>query len=419
MLIFACIMILKYWWKKYRWLSAILVVFILFLLFFLVKRIIRFVNDRNIQTEEWINIQEFSTTLKMEKLWKLNSYPEVVILSDIDGEIMSLNVSTWDLVDEYQILMQIKNADWIDSDYNVWEVIENIYNDYDDVEKEYKEFQLEFWDRIKELEIQLYNNQNTLIHAMEFNDKETRKILEKEIEKISEEYNDLKSQQEYLKSRLNSLESEAQFALNENDRYYYESEKQTPRAPFNWVIGWVYVNEWEVVRNGDELISVINNNFTPEISLSLDFDEYLLTKDLTWVDIVIENENWWDLEYEWEIYTRSPILNDEWKYTMTVKIIDENVPDLILNDENSVIKVVFRVNSESEWIPSRCFKRIWKNNWVLVLRDWLDVSDEKVNIKSKWEDWINVDIFSLYSLEKDEQKDGIDWYIIEVLCGIE
>ena len=419
MLIFACIMILKYWWKKYRWLSAILVVFILFLLFFLVKRIIRFVNDRNIQTEEWINIQEFSTTLKMEKLWKLNSYPEVVLLSEIDGEIMSLNVSTWDLVDEYQILMQIKNADWINWDYNVWEVIENIYDDYDDVEKEYKEFQLEFWDRIKELETQLYNDQNTLIHAMEFNDKETRKIIEKEIEKISEEYNDLKSQQEYLKSRLNSLESEAQFALNENDRYYYESEKQTPRAPFNGVIGWVYVNEWEVVRNGDELISVINNNFTPEISLSLDFDEYLLTKDLTWVDIVIENENWWDLEYEWEIYTRSPILNDEWKYTMTVKIIDENVPDLILNDENSVIKVVFRVNSESQWIPSRCFKRVWKNNWVLVLRDWLDVGDEKVNIKSKWENWINVDIFNLYSLEKDEQKDGIDWYIIEVLCEIE
>ena len=419
MLIFACIMILKYWWKKYRWLSAILVVFILFLLFFLVKRIIRFINDRNIQTEEWINIQEFSTTLRMEKLWKLNSYPEVVLLSEIDGEIMSLNVSTWDLVDEYQILMQIKNADWIDWDYNVWEVIENIYDDYDDVEKEYKEFQLEFWDRIKELETQLYNNQNTLIHAMEFNDKETRKILEKEIEKISEEYNDLKSQQEYLKSRLNSLESEAQFALNENDRYYYESEKQTPRAPFNGVIWWVYVNEWEVVRNWDELISVINNNFTPEISLSLDFDEYLLTKDLTWVDIIIENENWWDLEYEWEIYTRSPILNDEWKYTITVKIIDENVPDLILNDENSVIKIVFRVNSESEWIPSRCFKRVWKNNWVLVLRDWLDVSDEKVNIKSKWENWINIDIFSLYSLEKDKQKDGIDLYTIEVLCNIE
>ena len=53
------------------------------------------------------------------------------------------------------------------------------------------------------------------------------------------------------------------------------------------------------------------------------------------------------------------------------------------------------------------------------MRDWLDVSDENVNIKSKWENWINVDIFSLYSLEKDKQKDWIDWYIIEVLCEIE
>lgn len=419
MLIFACIMILKYWWKKYRWLSAILVVFILFLLFFLVKRIIRFVNYRNIETEEWINIQEFWTTLKMEKIWMLNSYPEVVILSDIDGEIMSLNVSTWDLVDEYQILMQIKNANWIDLNYNVWDIIDNIYEDYDDVEEEYKQFQLEFWDKIKELEIQLYDDQNALIHAMEFGDKESRKILENEIEKISEEYNDLKSQQEYLKSRLNSLESEAQYTLNENDRYYYESEKQTPRAPFNWVIWWVYINEWEVVRNWDRLISVINNNFTPEISVGLDFDEYLLTKDLTWVNIIIKNENWWDFEYEWEIYTRSPILNDEWKYTITVKIIDENVLDLILNDENTIITVVFLVDSKLQWIPSRCFKRIWKNNWVLVLRDWLDVSEQKVEIKSKWENWINVENFDLYSLEKDEEKDGIDWYIVEVLCEIE
>ena len=419
MLILACIMILKYWWKKYRWLSAILVVFILFLLFFLVKRIIRFVNDRNIQTEEWINIQEFSTTLKMEKLWKLNSYPEVTILSEIDGEIMSLNVSIWDIVEEYQILMNIRSADWDISDYDVWKVLEGIYSDYNNVNEEYKEFQLEYWDKIKQLETQLYNDQNSLVQAMEFKDTETQKILKKEIEKISEEYNNLKLEQEYLKTKLDSLDSEVKQALNESDKNFYESEKQTPRAPFNWVIWWIYINEWESVRNWDELITMINNNFTPEISVSLDFDEYLLTKDLTWVDIVIENENWWDLKYEWEIYTRSPILNDEWKYTMTVKIIDENVLDLILNDENSVIKVVFRVNSESEWIPSRCFKRVWKNNWVLVLRDWLDVSDEKVNIKSKWEDWINVDIFSLYSLENDKEKDWIDLYTVEVLCDIE
>ena len=315
--------------------------------------------------------------------------------------------------------MNIRSADWDISDYDVWKVLEGIYSDYNNVNEEYKEFQLEYWDKIKQIETQLYNDQNSLVQAMEFKDTETQKILKKEIEKISEEYNNLKLEQEYLKTKLDSLDSEVKQALNESDKNFYESEKQTPRAPFNWVIWWIYINEWESVRNWDELITMINNNFTPEISVSLDFDEYLLTKDLTWVDIVIENENWWDLKYEWEIYTRSPILNDEWKYTMTVKIIDENVLDLILNDENSVIKVVFRVNSESEWIPSRCFKRVWKNNWVLVLRDWLDVSDEKVNIKSKWEDWINVDIFSLYSLENDKEKDWIDLYTVEVLCDIE
>ena len=81
--------------------------------------------------------------------------------------------------------------------------------------------------------------------------------------------------------------------------------------------------------------------------------------------------------------------------------------------------MVFLVDSKLQWIPSRCFKRIWKNNWVLVLRDWLDVSEQKVEIKSKWENWINVENFDLYSLEKDEEKDGIDWYTVEVLCEIE
>ena len=314
MLILTCIVILKYWWKKYRWLSAILVVLILLLLIFLVKKIYNYFWDRNkvSETEEWINMQEFSTTLEMKKIWKLQSYPEVVLLSDIDGEVMSLNVTTWDLVEEYQILMQIRNVDWMNFNYDVW-IIEDIYQDYDEIESEYKEFQLEFWNRIKDLEVQLYDNQNALIHAIESEDLESMDILSKEIEKINEEYNNLKSQQEYLKSRLNSLESEAQQALNENDRFYYESEKETPRAPFNWVVWWIYVNEWEVVRNGDKLMSIINNNYTPEISLSLDFNEYLLTKDLTWVNIIIENENWWDFGYEWEIYTRSPILNEEWK----------------------------------------------------------------------------------------------------------
>ena len=419
MLILTCIIILKYWWKKYRWLSAILVVLILLLLIFLVKKVIRFIENRNIETEEWINIQEFSKTLNMEKEWKLQSYPEVIILSEIDGEIMSLNVSTWDIVEEYDILMNIKSADWVSSNYDINEIVNVMYDDYIEADREYREFQLENWDKIKELETQLYNDQSALVQAMEFNDKESRKILEKEIKKVSEEYNSLKSEQEYLKTKLNSLENDAQQALNESDKYYYKSEKQTPRAPFKWVIWEVYINEWEAVRNWDELITVINNNFTPEISISLDFDEYLLTKDLTWVYIVIENENRWDFSFEWEIYTRSPILNDEWKYTMTVKIINEDVLDLILDDENSVITVIFNINSTSEWLPDRCFKYIWKNSWVLTLRDWDETTDKEIWIKSKWNNWINVENLTLYSLENEEKIDWIDWYTIEVLCDIE
>ena len=310
MLIFTCIVILKYRWRKYRWLSAILVVMILLFLFFLVKRIYKYVQNREdiIQTEEWVNVLDFSNTLEIIKTWKLQSYPEVTILSDINGEILSMNVVTWDIVDEYDILMQIKNIDWISSDYDDVDEMINVMNDnYIDLEKEYKEFQLENWDKIKKLEKQLYNNQNALIQAMELNDEEGRKILENEISDLSIELNELKLQQENLENWIKNLKSEIQLVRNESDKYYSELKKQTPRAPFRWVVWNVYFNEWESVRNWDKLITIINNNFTPDISVSLDFNEYLLTKDLKWVTVLLENDNWWNFEYSWNIYTRSPI----------------------------------------------------------------------------------------------------------------
>lgn len=410
-MLITCILIRKFRWKKYKWLSIGLVVVILLLLIFLIRKVCIYIQDRkNVkETEEWIDIQSFSNVLEMTKIWKIQSYPEVTLLSDIDGEILSLNVNIWDIVEEYQILMQIENVDPIDSDYDeVVEMVWTMYQNYDELEKQYKEFQNQYWEKINQLEKQLYNHQNSLIKAMELKDMEGRKILEDEIEKISEEYRTLKAQQDDMENRLNNLDSEAKLVLNESDKYYYEAEKQTPRAPFDWVIWNIYVNEWESVKNWDKIITIINNNFTPEISVSLDFDEYLLTKDLTWVDIVIENENRWDLYYEWEIYSRSPILNDEWKYSITVKILDENVPDLILNDDNSKITVIFTIDSISEWIPIRCFQKIWKDNWIITLRDGEVITWKKVWIKNKWEDWINIDNLALFWLEKEEEKDGID-----------
>ena len=103
---------------KYRWLSALLVTVIVFLLVILVRRIYYFIENRkNFVTEEYINIDEFSNILEMDKEWKIESYPEITLLSDVDGEVVSINVITWDIVNQYDILMQISN--WDNSNYDV------------------------------------------------------------------------------------------------------------------------------------------------------------------------------------------------------------------------------------------------------------------------------------------------------------
>jgi hypothetical protein len=98
-------------------------------------------------------------------------------------------------------------------------------------------------------------------------------------------------------------------------------------------------------------------------------------------------------------------LNDEWKYTVTVKITEE-VSDLILGDDNSKITVVFDINSQSEWIPDNCFKNIWNNTWILTLRDWDIIVEKEVWIKNRWNWWNNISNLWLYSLEKEEE---INW----------
>ena len=405
-MILSCILAIKTRWKEHKILCRILIVFLIFFLILWIRNIYKYIQNRlNNETQEWINIEEFSNILELDKVWKLQSYPTVTLLSDVDWEIVSMNVSTWDMVDEYDILMQIKNIDWISSDYDdVDEMINVMYDNYKELDEEYNNFQLEYWDKIKNLEKQLFNDQNALIQAIELGDLEGRKILEDEIEDLSIELRLLKAQQEDLEFWVKDLEAEIQLVRNESDKYYYELEKQTPRAPFKWVVWNIYIWEWESVHNWDELITIINNNYTPEISVSLDFNEFVLTKDLTWVTVILENENWWNSYYNWEIYTRSPILNDEWKYTVTVKITEE-VSDLILGDDNSKITVVFDINSQSEWIPDNCFKNIWNNSWVLTLRDWDIIVDKEVPIKSKWNWWNNIEL-KLYSLEKEEE---INW----------
>jgi hypothetical protein len=203
----------------------------------------------------------------------------------------------------------------------------------------------------------------------------------------------------------------------ENIDYLYEMDKYSPRAPIYWIVSEIYVNEWDKIEDWDKLFKIVDNSFTPDISVSLSFNEYLLTKNLTWVTIVTENENRWNSYYYGEIYTRSPIINWEWEYTITVRIMEDDIPDLILSDENTKITVYFTIdpwNLDSLRIPSNCFNNIWKSSWILTLRDGYLIQEKEVWINSKWNEWNNVEKLTFISLEKEDEKDGI-----ELLCKIE
>ena len=67
MLILTCILIRKFRWKKYKWLSIGLVTAILLLLIFLIRKVCIYIQDRKnvAETEEWVDIQSFSNVLEL------------------------------------------------------------------------------------------------------------------------------------------------------------------------------------------------------------------------------------------------------------------------------------------------------------------------------------------------------------------
>lgn len=399
-------------WRNYKSIGIFCIIFVVFLICFVIWSIIR--NEKNeVKNEEWINISEFPTTLEIDKEWKLLSYPEVVVLAESDGEVMNLNISQWDIVEERDILMQIWEEDWIDENTDIDTRIWRKFAEYYQVKNEYEEFESEFWEEILVLEKELKENNTAFSIAVDIDDNKTIENLQQKIQDINGRLNLLKNQRNTLKSDMMRLDSEILMENQENIEYLYELDKKMPRAPIRWIVSEIYVQQWDEVQNWDELLKIVDNTYSPEIAVWLDFNEYVLTQDLTWVLIVTENENRWDSYYEWEIYTRSPKINEDWEYTLTVRILDE-VSDLILNDKNTKITVIFTKDYPTIWIPKNCFTEIWKNNWKLTLRDGEMIIEKEVWIKNKWTNWINVDNLELSSLENEEKKDGIEKR--EILC---
>lgn len=388
-------------------------IYIILFFVIIVIIIIFFINHNNrTQTEERINIWDFSNTLEIKKEWKLLSYPEITVLSESDWEIVSLNVSQWDIVEERDILMQIWNEDLEEETIDkVERQIGWKYTEFYENMDEYNEFDLQYWQEISTLEQELIENNAALQIAIDTNDTKTIQITQNTIQEINKKLTDLKSQRDSIKSKMLNIEDEIQSANKESINLYYEFDKQTPRSPIQWIIWDIYIQEWDEVKNWDKLCTIIDNSFTPEITVWLDFNEYILTKDLTWVMVITENENRWNSYYIWEIYTRSPILNNEWKYTMTVRILEDDVSDLILSDENTKISVIFTRDFSSIRIPENCFTKIWKNNWILTLRDGDITTWKEIWIENRWEDRINIDNFT--------PNLWWNWEKIEILCKID
>ena len=395
--------------------EKILLYIIVFLILILIIIIWFFLTHKNkIETEERVDISDFSNTLEISKEWILLSYPEVSILAETDWELISLNVSEWDIVEEWDILMQIWNPD--DSEETIDKLDRQILWKYSQLYQnmdEYSEFQTQYWQEISDLERELMEDNAALQIATDTNDTKTINKMQNKIQEINQKLTILKRERDSLKNNVTNLEDEINSANKESIDLYYEFDRKTPRATIPWIIWNIYVQEGDEIKNWDKLCTIIDNTYSPEISVWLDFNEYVLTQDLTWVMIITENENRWDSYYEWEIYTRSPILNEEWKYTITVRILEE-VSDLILSDKNTKITVIFTRDFPTIWIPTNCFIEIWKNSWTLTLRDGEVIIWKEIWIKNKWDNWINIDNFELYSLENGEKKDEMNSY--EILC---
>ena len=400
-------MIFKNRWNNYRNIGIFCIVFVIFLVCFIIRKIFLNNNKQKI-TEEWIDISDFPTTLEIDKEWKLLSYPEVTILSETDWELVSLNVNEWDIVEQRDVLMQIwneeDNEETIDKlDRQIWRKYAEFYENMD----EYNEFEMNFWQEISELERELLEYNSALQIATDLEDIKTKTDIENRIQDANKKLIWLKNERDRLKNNTTNLENEINSVNKESLNLYYEFDKQTPRATIPWIIWNIYVQEWDEIKNWDKLCTIIDNTYSPEIAVWLDFNEYVLTQDLTWVMIITENENRWNSYYEWEIYTRSPKINENWEYILTVRILEE-VSDLILSDKNTKITVVFTKDFPTIWIPENCFTEISNNTWNITLRDGEIITWKEIWIKNKWNNWINVDNLALFWLENEEEKDGMN-----------
>lgn len=398
---------------------TLLIVVILVWLFIIHKRHTN--NSEQIKTEKnRVSITHFSNVYNIVKEWILLPYPEITILSDVDWKVSSLNVSQWDFVKKWKILIQINNnSEEYEQELNDIQLsIDELQLQYENLKEEYEKTDLIYLQQIKELENEIEYVENLLSESIYQNDIEWQQIRENKLEKIENEIatvqvNQWLSQQNFI-SDMSNLEQKIQSERNKYDIYYNKINQLIPRATIDGFVGEINISQWDSVHDWDRLLTIIKTAENPEVSTELDFDEYLLIESTTWVSIVINLKDWdqyFIQEFSWVIATRNPTINENEKYQVTVQILDFSWINIADIDSMSIVFPV-----ESKWlrINESCINYSWNDSAFINLYDWIREWTQDIAILSRLDNQVLIDDKWLFvkndvnSIQNDLEKSGLN-----------
>lgn len=401
--------ILKNFDKKIRIYTALtLLITVILVRLFVIQNYHKDDIDQSITEKQRTSVTRFSNVIHMVKECNLLPYPEITILSDVDWKVSSLNISEWEYIKKWKILMQINNDsnEYTEKLNDVQLSIDELQIEYENMKSEYDKSDLIYSQQIEELNNEISYTEDLLAESVFQYDGEWQQIRENKIEEIENQIANIQVEQ-WIKHqdfivKINRIENEIISKRNEYETYYNKINQLTPRATIDWTVWEIYISQWDLIHNGDLLLTIIKSDEDPKFSVELDFDEYILTQNLSEVIVVLNLENEWQYsiqQYSWTIFTRNPAINENNKYEVTVQIPDFSWTNIRDVDSMSIIFPI-----ESKWlrINESCINYSWNNSAFINLYDWIREWTQDVTILTHLDNQVLIDDGQLFIQSNDD-----------------
>ena len=401
--------ILKKFDKKIRIYTALtLLITVILVRLFVIQNYHKDDIDQSITEKQRTSVTRFSNVIHMVKECNLLPYPEITILSDVDWKVSSLNISEWEYIKKWKILMQINNDsnEYTEKLNDVQLSIDELQIEYENMKSEYDQSDLIYSQQIEELNNEISYTEDLLAESVFQYDGEWQQIRENKIEEIENQIANIQVEQ-WIKHqdfivKINRIENEIISKRNEYETYYNKINQLTPRATIDWTVWEIYISQWDLIHNGDLLLTIIKSDEDPKFSVELDFDEYILTQNLSEVIVVLNLENEWQYsiqQYSWTIFTRNPAINENNKYEVTVQIPDFSWTNIRDVDSMSIIFPI-----ESKWlrINESCINYSWNNSAFINLYDWIREWTQDVTILTHLDNQVLIDDGQLFIQSNDD-----------------